>query len=955
MYAGKFAEVREQVKGWLEYVPQTFPHYTRHTVEHSEKIILQLSKLLFEQDDAARPVLDLSAIEAYILCVSALLHDSGMVASDSEKSSIILSGEWATWITEGSGAVRYEAAEAIRSAPKPEDGALRNFLADIQIRYLIAEFVRARHHLRSGDIVRQHELGLGRVAFDDPSLKRTIADVCVAHGLDHAELADEERYPLQRDLRGEKTNVRLLAILLRLADLLDLETDRACPLLLAAASPLPSNSLAHWQQYRSIEHRLTTPQRIEISARCESQEEHRVLTDWCEWIQSETVQARKLLAASSRHADWSPPEARVSPDGTIRIAPSESAAYVPSTWRIDLDAEKVIERLVNDVYGHPLAFVREIIQNAVDATRCRAFLEMQANGQEWPARWQDLPSELRERLAIQVTVEEAPLENPLSGQVDPAQLLIIGDRGIGMDAETIERYFLQIGRSYYQTEDFRRRFRFSPIGRHGIGFMSTFSVSEHVVVETLKHGDQAEPIKITLTGPRTYLLREKSSRSEPGTSVAIRLRKAIDPGALRQAVDSWCRRVEFPIVVLAGGEETRVEPEESGSFVSSEPDLSKANSKWAVTAFPFETGSIAGEVYVFAHEADGVVSWNMRKTALYRYLSRFPLARVPELPGSCLCENGIAYSEERGFRHESCLAIRCDYRGPQTAQRLDRRAQAGPMLHREVRDAVERLLREHLDSSPLAGGDSGWRYKQSLVTDFDLPDFWESCADTLRAFRNGAPVQLSLSAALSETALVTVEDIRSWLSREREDAESRQAQEAVASRAPSDTLSFVSEDMLWVSRTFRGTLEGAFEPVSARLEGPILAVSWALRSSPAPNALSRRSWFLGVEGASSVGYRVELFDSEYGRARLYNSNHPFVAWLQEMKEACSTASYGLNGTVFERLMLHVNEAVGLGAEREMATLEAYLAELRKLPGVPAQLAAPGVSRQDFRQLSPRLH
>ena len=97
LYHGKLIELREQITGWLNYIPQTFPNYTRHTIDHSDKIILQLSKLLFHEDDVRQPVLNLSAIEAYILCASAMLHDSGMVASDDEKERILQSVEWADW------------------------------------------------------------------------------------------------------------------------------------------------------------------------------------------------------------------------------------------------------------------------------------------------------------------------------------------------------------------------------------------------------------------------------------------------------------------------------------------------------------------------------------------------------------------------------------------------------------------------------------------------------------------------------------------------------------------------------------------------------------------------------------------------------------------------------------------------------------------------------------------
>jgi len=46
-------------------------------------------------------VVQLSAIEAYIIVAAAYLHDAGMVISDKEKIEIIQSPEWLSWIAEG--------------------------------------------------------------------------------------------------------------------------------------------------------------------------------------------------------------------------------------------------------------------------------------------------------------------------------------------------------------------------------------------------------------------------------------------------------------------------------------------------------------------------------------------------------------------------------------------------------------------------------------------------------------------------------------------------------------------------------------------------------------------------------------------------------------------------------------------------------------------------------------
>src|ERR1041385_2595180 len=191
---GKIVELRTAVENWLAYIPQTFPHYTRHTVQHSDAIILQISKLLFEDNDPAKPVINVSPMEAYIAAASAYLHDSGMVVSDEGKANILGTEEWQSWTTSGGGgAERWEEIRKFRNGSTPADGSLRNFLAGVQVRFLIAEYVRRTHHLRAKGILSKNEDHLGRFAFHDPVLLRVIGDVCVAHGLQQRDLEDRDQ------------------------------------------------------------------------------------------------------------------------------------------------------------------------------------------------------------------------------------------------------------------------------------------------------------------------------------------------------------------------------------------------------------------------------------------------------------------------------------------------------------------------------------------------------------------------------------------------------------------------------------------------------------------------------------------------------------------------------------------------------------------------------------------
>ena len=93
-----------------------------------------------------------------------------------------------------------------------------------------------------------------------------------------------------------------------------------------------------------------------------------------------------------------------------------------------------------------------------------------------------------------------------------------------MDAYTLERYFLQVGRSYYNSSDFnqfrvqlrKRNFDFAPVSEFGIGFLSTFLLADHVEVETAMweplRGDTAKRL-LQIDGP-TRLIRLDEQRND---------------------------------------------------------------------------------------------------------------------------------------------------------------------------------------------------------------------------------------------------------------------------------------------------------------------------------------------------------------------------------------------------------------------------------------------------------
>jgi molecular chaperone HtpG len=732
--SAKALELRESAEAWLSYIPETFPHYTRHTVDHSDEIVRQLSSLLFFDANPDRLALpDLSTIEAYVLIASAYLHDMGMVASEKEKEEILSSPAWREWVSpESEAGGRLARIETFREAEAPSDSLLRSFLADRQLRYLIAEFVRRTHHERSGAMLRALQSQLGRFAFDDNRLASAISSICVGHGLNRHELEDGGRFPQETDLRGEKANLQLCAILLRLADLLDLRTDRACSLLLNAACPLPGESIAHWSQFQCIGHMSTAPDRIEIHARCANPDEHRVLRDWCKWIEDETIFARMVMPSARRHRGWIAPTARVGRSrddrATIVVEPAPEARYKDVDWKFELDEVTVFDRLIRDVYSSDWVFVRELVQNAADATRCRMCVDLEhVHGTPQDTRL--APPDWRERYPIVVTVEEGSVHSEHSGAEEKTTIVSVDDRGIGMTKDVIERYLLQVGRSYYTSPEFQRRFSFHPASRFGIGFLSVFGASSFAEVETYCPDGPDGPMRLVLTGPRNYLLVETGTRRTPGTIVRVRLRAGMSVSGFSEMVARWCRRLEFPVIVREGGEEKVLRAERPEDFAAEYIEKAEQPITHFNRIIGFSDRGVSGELYVVAKRDSSGESWDLGPFQAREVRERTLAGDFPTPPGRLICFNGIALSEGRDpFDIDECVRVDCRSRSlSPVLSRADLREDASPDgLTSIVRTQWESALLDHLKQTDVRF--STWRYRQRLANHFSqrLEAFWSN-------------------------------------------------------------------------------------------------------------------------------------------------------------------------------------------------------------------------------------
>ena len=947
---GKFLDVRKHVTDWLQYIPATFPHYTRHSVVHSDSIIEQMSRFLFDADAHNAPVVDLSPIEAYIAGCAAYLHDAGMVASDAEKVEILKSDEWRDW-TSGSapGAARWREIQVLRSSSKPSDANVNDFLCDIQTRFLLAEFVRRFHHLRSKEIIAANEDQFAQFAFGDPILKRTIGDVCVSHGLSSADLEDRDRFPDRREIMGQSANVRFLALILRIGDLLDMSTDRACPLLLNAACPLPPESLAHWTQYQRFTHRLTAPDVIEVAAECQNQDEHRYLKDWCSWLVREIESGTVLMSRSNRHNKWVLPRASIDCAGaTITIAPSASANYMPCNWQFELRPELVFERLIGDAYSDSNAYIRELLQNAFDATRCQMYRDLQEGGVSPPAYPTQVEASIRSQYPIRVTLSQRQCPNQLSGLDEERQFLSVEDVGIGMDEDIIKRFLLQVGESFYTTSEFRRTYRFVPTSRFGVGFLSVFSASDRIEIDTFKPRSALDrgPLHLTLTGPRNYLLLQKSMRRKPGTKVELMLKKPLEEGGILKLVKHWCKRVEFPIIVEERGVQTKVDAETANDFVGEWPVIGEDKSVFRTRAFDVAAAGIEGSLFVFVQDTNGEERWDRWNWAQYHYPDSHPLASAPKSVESITCFHGVT--------------IGSSWPGAPIAQRLDIRDDSWrPSLSREgwrhrwedkrVESRWIQIYEEHLRASKCAKGPKGWRYLQKLAGSLNCPGFWRTVPGSIPFLASGHPNALSLEESIALQQFHTVlSSAQPFIGRGpmEDPPNDRRWQE-------DEGNTLISTDIPLLCSGHRGCL---FE--DRKLDKIFLGERWVRLTwtkAAEPGILRGNNHFISVGTCNDNSFIAlvahKTINDTYDTVVL-NDQHPYSKWLLALEWAEG------NGVGREQIAKATKDAQELTfnatAYRAVKQLQDFITKWNQIPNLSPHLACPVTSFDEWMFRAPRV-
>jgi len=596
-----------------------FPEYTDHGPKHIEEVFATAESLIKEESWAY-----LSAEDAAALALSVVLHDCAMHLSEDGfivlvnpvSSRAIVPGFsekpwpelWADFLSEAS---RFDArklkslfgdTEPVRRPPLDAQAMTR------RDRLLIGEFLR-RHHPRLA-----HEIALWGVPGPSEDkielikvpqgLKSLSGFIARSHGLSLRESVET----LPRIHRRQSYNVHVTFIMavLRVADYLQIQSERAPKQVLNIRSLRSPVSQGEWKAHDAVEYLDSTdddPEAIVVFAKPKTVKTFLRLEVLLAGLQRELDESwavlREVYGLLPGLQNLGLKIRRVKSNLDDKQEFSKTVSYYPDRIIFEADPE-ILKLLIEPLYGADGGIaVRELVQNAVDACReLRDYLrdtssESLANGAP---------------RGVDVSVHLEVNEN--------GGWLTVKDRGIGMTSDVIKNYFLKAGASFRRSDAWKEQHetpdgepRVLRSGRFGIGVLAAFLLGDRVEVSS-RHVSQPpdQGIQFSASIDDEAIELQKVTLPDVGTTIRARLSKTTAAKFKRRHSSPWDRKWDWDWYFLRDPYvERKVTVTESLSHPSLSDTLEHEN------FIPAPNSTLPDSWHRISHEDFQDIHWHFRE------------------------------------------------------------------------------------------------------------------------------------------------------------------------------------------------------------------------------------------------------------------------------------------------------------------------------------------------------
>lgn len=389
---------------------------------------------------------------------------------------------------------------------------------------LITYYARHKHNDWSAEWVRRHAVG---VLGSYEGWPEDLVLLCQSHHKNYPDLVKEAFDPRPAGRQAEVVHLRYLACVLRVADILDVDSERTPPVLFHHRDIAPE-SVVYWWKDHGFWARPDGSTMV-VYARPSSAVLEKAVRDTAAWIRTELETCARL----AREKPFSHYSARLYeplphrwnfPEALLTDVRPRNDAYVYIDGAFRPDTTKLLELFSGiQLYREPLTSVRELLQNAFDAVKEQIALE----------RLEGDPADLKQTEAI-TALQRVELRFE---EREGRSWLICTDSGVGMTRSIIEKYLLVSGNSRrHDILALERRceaagFHLGRTGQFGIGVLSFFMLADRVEIRTRRSPARSDAEThgwwFQTEGVGAFGELRKDSQEKRGTTVSLRLRETL--------------------------------------------------------------------------------------------------------------------------------------------------------------------------------------------------------------------------------------------------------------------------------------------------------------------------------------------------------------------------------------------------------------------------------------------
>lgn len=325
--------------------------------------------------------------------------------------------------------------------------------------------IRKNHHIRSENYVLT-KANPDYFKIDNISainFKKIVASIARSHGEDFNWI--KENIDTSEEYGIDTVNPLFISCLLKLGDYLDFDSRRT-PYCLYDFLQLKAASYEEWKKHFPITNykKVNEQKQIYFAGTCESPEVYHQILKYFRNIEDEIKKGKELLENCSEKYELDIEE------HILNKIKHETFSTVDLQYKMDYVSVSTL-LMGENLYSDKSVVIRELLQNSIDACLVK--------------------KELCDKKSLSYNPEIKILltENDFS----------IEDNGIGMTKNTIENYFLCVGKSFYNSESYvNLKCSYQPISHYGIGFLSCFLLSDKVDVTTIPYEDKNILYKFTV-------------------------------------------------------------------------------------------------------------------------------------------------------------------------------------------------------------------------------------------------------------------------------------------------------------------------------------------------------------------------------------------------------------------------------------------------------------------------